>query len=291
MYGQIDSNKRKTWFVMGLFIVLIASIAGIVYLSTDDSQMTIGILFVSAVYAIIQYFMASQMALKISGAQPISKADNPRIYNIVENLTITTGLPMPAVYIIDDPAPNAFATGKDPLHASVAVTTGLMNTLTDRELTGVMAHEMAHVGNYDIRVSLIAFAFTVMISTMVNIILRSGLRGRSRDRDNGASSISGILLLFSLVLTPLLATFIQLAVSRNREFLADATGSLTTRDPEGLASALEKLRDNPNKLRNANPSMANMYINAPIGRDFLSSLVNTHPPIDERIARLRNGQF
>lgn len=290
MYKQIDSNKRKTWLVMAMFFVIIAIIACLVRLATGDDQAMIIILVVSGLYALIQYFFAGRMAIAMSGARQIEKSDNPRLYNIVENLSITTGLPMPKVYIIDDPAPNAFATGRDPHHAVVAATTGLIDIMTDRELAGVMAHEMAHVGNYDIRVSLVAFALTVMISTMANIILRVGFRGSS-DREEGGSALAGIFVVVAAVLAPLAATLIQLAISRKREYLADATSALTTRDAEGLATALEKLRDNPAKLKRANPSMANMYINNPLKKGFFSSLMSTHPPIDDRIARLRSGEF
>lgn len=292
MYKQIDSNKRKTWLVMAMFFVIIAIIAGLVRLATGDDQAMIIILVVSGLYALIQYFFAGRMAIMMSGARQIEKSDHPRLYNIVENLSITTGLPMPKVYIIDDPSPNAFATGRDPNHAMVAATTGLIDIMTDRELTGVMAHEMAHVGNYDIRVSLVAFALTVMISAMADIILRIGFRGGSRDdRDSGGSALAGIFMILAAVLAPLVATLIQLAVSRKREYLADATSALTTRDAEGLATALEKLRDHPVRLKRANPSMANMYINNPLKKGFFSSLMSTHPPIDDRIARLRGGEF
>lgn len=284
MYSQIDQNKRKTWLVMAMFFVIIAIIASLVRYTSGKNGPMFLILGVSAVYALIQYFLASRLMLAMSGAKPIEKKDNPRFYNIVENLAITTGLPMPKVYIINDASPNAFATGRDPEHASVAATTGLIDLLTDRELNGVMAHEMAHIGNYDIRVSLIAFALTVMISFMADLILRIGFHVAD---DDDAGPFGWVMMLLASILAPIAATLVQLAVSRKREFLADATASLTTRDPEALASALEKLRDDKTKLRHLNSSMANMYINNPSKKGFVSKMFSTHPPIDERITILR----
>lgn len=284
MYSQIDQNKRKTWLVMAMFFVIIAIIAGLVRYTSGKNGPMFLILGVSAVYALIQYFLASRLMLAMSGAKPIEKKDNPRFYNIVENLAITTGLPMPKVYIINDASPNAFATGRDPEHASVAATTGLIDLLTDRELNGVMAHEMAHIGNYDIRVSLIAFALTVMISFMADLILRIGFHVAD---DDDAGLFGWVMMLLASILAPIAAILVQLAVSRKREFLADATASLTTRDPEALASALEKLRDDKTKLRHLNSSMANMYINNPSKKGFVSKMFSTHPPIDERITILR----
>lgn len=283
MYSQIDSNKRKTWFVMAMFFVIIAIIAGLVYAVAEDMQPVYWIVGVSAGYALIQYFFATKMAVMASGARQIEKRENPRLYNAVENISIATGLPMPKVYIIDDPSPNAFATGRDPEHAIVAATTGLIDMMSDRELTGVMAHEMAHIGNYDIRVSLVAFALTVMIGFMADIIWRIGLRSDDRD----SKPVIGILMVIVAVVAPVMATLVQLAVSRKREFLADATASLTTRDPEGLAMALEKLREDKTKLRHNNPSMANMYINNPSKKGFIAKMFSTHPPIEERIEALR----
>ena len=284
MYSQIDKNKRKTWLVMAMFFVIIAIIAWLVRLATGEDAPMFWILGAGFIYALIQYFLAGKMMLAMSGAKEISKKDNPRFYNTVENLTIATGLPMPKVYIINDSSPNAFATGRDPEHAAVAATTGLIKMMTDRELTGVMAHEMAHVGNYDIRVSLIAFALTVMISAMSDLILRIGFR--VADDDDAGPFAWGIMLL-AAILAPIAATLVQLAVSRKREYLADATAALTTRDPEGLASALEKLQGDKTPLKHINSSMANMYINNPIRKGFIGKMFSTHPPIEDRIKILR----
>ena len=293
MYKEIDANKRKTWLIMLVFLgliaglsVLIASLAGEVYIS-------LYVILAALVYAFIQYFIASKMALFMAGAKPIELRDNPRFYRIVENLSITTGLPMPKVYVIDDPSPNAFATGRDPQHASVAATTGLIDMMTDRELEGVMAHEMAHVGNYDIKVSMIAFGLVAAISVLCDIGLRIAIRGAGDSDDDGAGVILLVVAIVAAVFGPIIAMMVQMAVSRNREYLADATAALTTRDPESLASALAKLSENKTILRNQNPSMANMYINNPLKKGWLSKMTSTHPPIEERIARLQQmaGQF
>lgn len=293
MYKEIDANKRKTWLIMLVFLgliaglsVLIASLAGEVYIS-------LYVILAALVYAFIQYFIASKMALFMAGAKPIELRDNPRFYRIVENLSITTGLPMPKVYVIDDPSPNAFATGRDPQHASVAATTGLIDMMTDRELEGVMAHEMAHVGNYDIKVSMITFGLVAAISVLCDIGLRIAIRGAGDSDDDGAGVILLVVAIVAAVFGPIIAMMVQMAVSRNREYLADATAALTTRDPESLASALTKLSENKTILRNQNPSMANMYINNPLKKGWLSKMTSTHPPIEERIARLRQmaGQF
>ena len=293
MYKEIDANKRKTWLIMLVFLgliaglsVLIASLAGEVYIS-------LYVILAALVYAFIQYFIASKMALFMAGAKPIELRDNPRFYRIVENLSITTGLPMPKVYVIDDPSPNAFATGRDPQHAAVAATTGLIDMMTDRELEGVMAHEMAHVGNYDIKVSMIAFGLVAAISVLCDIGLRIAIRGAGDSDDDAAGVILLVVAIVAAVFGPIIAMMVQMAVSRNREYLADATAALTTRDPESLASALAKLSENKTILRNQNPSMANMYINNPLKKGWLSKMTSTHPPIEERIARLQQmaGQF
>lgn len=290
MYSQIDKNKRKTWLVMAMFLVIIAIIGVLIGYAYDDFSVALMILGVGVVYALIQYFLASKMAIMMSGAREVDRQSAPRLYHVVETLSITTGLPMPKIYVIDDSSPNAFATGRDPEHASVAATTGLIDMMSERELTGVIAHEMAHIGNYDIRVSLIAFALTAAISAIADLVLRIGFRVADDDDDGKAA---GLVLLIVAVLAPIMATLIQLAVSRKREYLADATASLTTRDPEGLALALEKLRDDKQPMKKANSSMANMYIKNPLRKGFMSKLMSTHPPIDERIKILRGmeGNF
>lgn len=293
MYKEIDANKRKTWLIMLVFLAIIAGLSVLIADLMGETYISLYVILIALIYAFIQYFIASKMALFMAGAKPIELRDNPRFYRIVENLSITTGLPMPKVYVIDDPSPNAFATGRDPQHAAVAATTGLIDMMTDRELEGVMAHEMAHVGNYDIKVSMIAFGLVAAISVLCDIGLRIAIRGADSSDDDRANAILLAVALVAAVFGPIIAMMVQMAVSRNREYLADATAALTTRDPESLASALTKLSENKTTLRNQNPSMANMYINNPLKKGWLAKMTSTHPPIEERIARLQQmaGQF
>ncbi len=293
MYKEIDANKRKTWLIMLVFLAIIAGLSVLIADLMGETYISLYVILIALIYAFIQYFIASKMALFMAGAKPIELRDNPRFYRIVENLSITTGLPMPKVYVIDDPSPNAFATGRDPQHAAVAATTGLIDMMTDRELEGVMAHEMAHVGNYDIKVSMIAFGLVAAISVLCDIGLRIAIRGADSSDDDRANAILLAVALVAAIFGPMIAMVVQMAVSRNREYLADATAALTTRDPESLASALTKLSENKTTLRNQNPSMANMYINNPLKKGWLAKMTSTHPPIEERIARLQQmaGQF
>jgi heat shock protein HtpX len=286
MYSQIAANKRKTIFVMVVFIVFIAALAWLFDAFLGGSPgIFYGVLIGSVIYAIFSYYLGSRGALAVNGAQEIQKSDNPRLWRIIENLAITDGLPMPKVYIMDDPAPNAFATGRDPNHASVCATSGILNIMDDTELQGVFAHELGHVKNYDIRVSMIAFALTAVISLIADVILRMTWF-RNDDRENNNQAIF-ILAIVAAILAPLIATLIQLAVSRNREYLADATGALTTRYPEGLASALEKIEQTGSVLKKQNTATAHLFFTNPLKAHSLAGLFSTHPPIDERIKRLR----
>lgn len=286
MYSSIAANKRKTVLMMLIFILFIA---GILWLFAKYSGGSTGIfyggLIGSAIYVLFTYYAGSKMAIAMNGAKEIAKKDNPRLYRMVENLSITEGMPMPKVYIIDDPAPNAFATGRDPKHAVVATTTGLLDIMDDKELQGVLAHELGHVKNYDIRVSMVAFALTSVISLLADIILRMTFFG-GRDRENN-NQLFLILGIAAAILAPIIATMIQLAISRRREYLADATGALTTRYPEGLASALEKLKDHGSSLRRQNSSTAHLFFANPLSKGNIAALFSTHPPLDDRIARLR----
>ena len=293
MYKEIDANKRKTWLIMLVFLTIIAGLSVLIADLMGETYISLYVILIALIYAFIQYFIASKLALFMAGAKPIELRDNPRFYRIVENLSITTGLPMPKVYVIDDPSPNAFATGRDPQHAAVAATTGLIDMMTDRELEGVMAHEMAHVGNYDIKVSMIAFGLVAAISVLCDIGLRIAIRGADSSDDDRANAVLLVIALVASIFGPIIAMMVQMAVSRNREYLADATAALTTRDSESLASALTKLSENKTTLRNQNPSMANMYINNPLKKGWLAKMTSTHPPIEERIARLQQmaGQF
>lgn len=291
MYRAIAKNKRNTVFIIILFILIIGGLgllAAWIYRHPDGTPnwtIVIMTLVISTGYALFQYFAAGSQALAMSGAVQIQKADNPRLYRIVENLSITTGTPMPKVYIINDPAPNAFATGRDPQHASVAATTGILELLTDDELEGVMAHEMGHVQNYDIRVSMIVFGLVVAVGFISDMLLRMSFFG-GRNNNNGGNPIVLILGLASFIIAPLVAAVVQAAVSRQREYLADATGAFTTRHPEALASALQKLGEYGRPMRRQNSTMAHMWIADPTKPGLMDRLFSTHPPIADRVARL-----
>jgi heat shock protein HtpX len=286
MYSDIASNKRKTVIIMAVFLVFLAFIIWIFdkYLG-GSTGVFYGGLIGSLIYVAVTYYSGSRLALAVNSAQQIEKSDNPRLWRVVENLAITDGLPMPRVYIIDDPAPNAFATGRDPKHASVCVTAGLLQIMDDTELQGVIAHELGHVKNYDIRVSMVAFALTAVISLIADIILRLVWFG-DNDRENNQLFL--VLGIVAAILAPIVATMIQLAVSRQREYLADATGALTTRYPEGLASALEKIQQTGSVTRKQNTATAHLFFANPLKAHGLTSLFDTHPPIADRIARLRS---
>jgi heat shock protein HtpX len=298
MYRAIAKNKRNTVFIIVLFLVIIGLLgwlAGVVY---DSPSITITVLVIATVYALIQYFAASRLAVSLAGGQEIQKADNPRLYRVVENLSITDGLPMPRVFIINDPAPNAFATGRDPQHAIVAATTGLLDLMDDQELEGVMAHEMGHVQNYDTRVSMIVFGLVVAVGFIADLFLRFAFfgGGRGNNRNGGGGGGNPIVLIFGLaamIVAPLVAAGIQAAISRQREYLADATSAMTTRNPDGLASALEKLGQYGRPMRRQNSSMAHLWISDPNKPGFMSRLFSTHPPLPERIERLHKigGEF
>ena len=289
MYKQIAQNKRRTIIIMFSFVVMIAAIAGIFAYFYGDVWIMVGVLIVAIIYALIQYFIAGKAAMVMSGAKEIEKKDNPRLYNAVENLSITTGLPMPKVYLIDDPAPNAFATGRDPQHAMVAATTGLIDIMDDKELTAVMAHEMSHVKNYDIRVSMIVFGLTCVVGLISDIAMRMMFYGNRR-RDNEGSPVGYVLLLAVAILSPILAAIAQMAVSREREYLADASAVNITRYPEGMINALKKLQSHSQPMKQQNTATEAMYINNPLRKGFLSNLFSTHPPIEKRIERLEHGK-
>lgn len=289
MYKQIAQNKRRTVVIILAFVAMIAAIAGLFAYFYDDPWLAVYVTIVAVIYAMVQYFIAGWAAVKMSGANEIEKKDNPRLYNIVENLSITTGLPMPRVYVIDDPAPNAFATGRDPQHAIVAATTGLMDIMDDKELTAVMAHEMSHVKNYDIRVSMIVFGLVCVIGLMTDISTRMIFYGNRRKDDEG-SPAGYLLVAIAWIFSPILAAMAQMAVSREREYLADASAVNITRYPEGMISALKKLQTHARPMRRQNTAAAPMYINDPLKKGFFDNLFSTHPPIEKRIERLEHGK-
>lgn len=285
MYKEINDNKRKTVVMMILFIILVGGMGWLFGQYTGEPAITPYILIGAGVYAFLSYLSASKVALAVNGAHEIEKKDNPRLWRIVENLAITEGLPMPKVYIMDDPAPNAFATGRDPNHASVAATTGILDLLTDTELEGVMAHELGHVKNYDIRVSMIAFALVAVIGIIADIMLRMAWFSGD-DEDSG--SIFFFLGILGAILAPIVALLIQLSISRKREYLADATGALATRYPEGLASALEKIGQTGSAMKKQNTSTAHLFFANPLKGKRLAGMFSTHPPIEDRVERLRS---
>jgi heat shock protein HtpX len=295
MYKAIAANKRNTWIIIGAFVALIAGLSLWWGNATGNGSSAILIIAIAGFYTLIQYFAAGSLAVLMSGAQQIQKADNPRLWNVVENLAITEGMPMPKVYIINDPAPNAFATGRDPKHAIVAATSGLLAILDDSELEGVMAHEMSHVKNYDIRVSTIVFGLVSAIGILADMAMRMAFwgnmfgGGRDDDReDNGGFAIVTLIVgLVASIIAFLIGPLIQAAVSRQREYLADATGAEITRFPEGLASALEKLGQYGRPMKRASSSMAHLYIADPIKPGMVERAFSTHPPIADRIARLK----
>lgn len=289
MYKQIAQNKRRTILIMAGFVLMIAAIAAIFAVYFKDPWIAVWTVVVAIVYAVIQYFMAGSIATAMTGAEPITKKENPRLYNIVENLSITTGLPMPKVYIIHDSAPNAFATGRDPQHAIVAATTGLMDIMNDKELTAVMAHEMSHVKNYDIRVSMIVFGLVCVVGLISDIAFRMVFYGDRRRNDEG-SPMGYLLIMVAAILSPLLAAVAQMAVSRQREYLADASAVNITRYPEGMIDALKKLQAHSQPMKSQNTAAAPMYINDPLRKGFFNDLFSTHPPIEKRIERLENGK-
>ena len=289
MYKQIAQNKRRTAILIVAFVLMIGAIAAVFAWAYNDPWIAVWTIIVATIYAVVQYFASASLATAMTGAREIVKKDNPRFYNIVENLSITTGLPMPKVYIVDDPAPNAFATGRDPDHAVVAATTGLLDIMNDKELTAVMAHEMSHVKNYDIRVSMIVFGLVCVIGLISDIAFRMMFYGNRR-RDNEGSPVGYFLILIAAILSPIIAALVQMAVSREREYLADASAVNITRYPEGMIAALKKLQSHSQPMKSQNVAAASMYINDPLRKGFFNNLLSTHPLIEKRIERLENGK-
>ena len=288
MYKQIAENKRNTVLIFLGFIALISIIGGgFAYIYDDPSIMIISTI-VALIYAAIQYFFSTQLAIMMTGAKKANRRDNRRLYNIVENLTITAGLPMPEVYIIDDPAPNAFATGRDPDHAVVAATTGLIDIMDDKELTAVMAHELSHVKNYDIRVSAIAFALVCVIGFLSDIGFRMMRYSRKNDKEN--SPVGLFMIILTAIFAPLAASIAQMAVSREREYLADISAVEITRYPEGMISALKKLEEHSRPMTRQNAATEAMFINSPLRKQAVN-LFSTHPPIEKRIERLEHAKY
>lgn len=289
MYKQIAENRRRTVFIIIGFVLMIGAIACVFAWFYRDPWIAVWTVIAAIIYALIQYYFAGDIAMMMTGAKEITKKDNPRLYNIVENLSITTGLPMPKVYIIDDKAPNAFATGRDPKHAAVAATAGLLDIMDDKELTAVMAHEMSHVKNYDIRVSMIVFGLVCVVGLISDLGFRFMYYGNRR-RDNEGSPLGYVMILVVAILAPIFAGVAQMAVSRQREYLADASAVNITRYPEGMIAALKKLQSHAQPMRSQNIATEAMYINNPLRKGFFSNLFSSHPPIEKRIERLEHGK-
>jgi heat shock protein HtpX len=265
MYSEIAANKRKSWLIVTLFVLFVGLLGFIFGEYTGSKSLTIAVLIGAVTYAAIMYFSGSRLSLSVNGAQEIQKSDNPRLWRTVENLSITDGLPMPRVFIIDDPSPNAFATGRNPEKSAVCVTGGLLDIMDDNELTGVLAHEMGHVKNYDMRVSMIAFALSAVVSVIADIILRL-VWFSDDDNKNPVFVVLGIV---AAILAPIIALLIQLAIS------------------EGLASALEKIEQTGSAMSRQNTATAHFFFASPLKGRSISNLFSTHPPIEERIRRLR----
>jgi heat shock protein HtpX len=290
MYTHQGANIRKTWYLMiGFFLMVIAlSYAMAFYLNNP------AILYAGVVGALVMnvgsYWFSDKLVLRMTNAKPVTKQQAPELYNIVENLAITAGLPMPKVYIVEDGAPNAFATGRNPEHAVVAATTGLLAILDRNELEGVMAHEMAHIGNRDMLVMTVAVVLAGFVAIVADFFSRALMFDGNRENRNPAFLIIGII---GILLAPLAAQLMQMAISRKREYLADATGALLTRYPEGLASALEKISGASRPMKSASHATAHLFISDPFAGGKTSvwqkvgGLFHTHPPAAERIARLR----
>ena len=279
---------------MAVFLAIVVALGWFIsFYYNNQAILYIAIIF-SLVMNFASYWWSDKIVLSMAGAKPASHDENMELYHLVENLSITAGLPMPKIYIINDPAPNAFATGRDKKHAVVAVTTGLLGMLNKNELEGVIAHELSHIGNRDILLQSAVVVLVGLIAILSDMFIRSRFIFGGGDDDNKAGGILAIVGIVFIVLSPIIATLIQLAISRQREFLADSSGALLTRYPEGLASALEKIGAYNQPMKKASNAMAHMYISNPFGARAtkgITKLFMTHPPIAERVARLRQLSY
>ncbi|MEA2020715.1 MAG: M48 family metalloprotease [Patescibacteria group bacterium] len=290
IYTEIVQNKRRTWLLMAIFIAVVTVIGWFWGQQSGSGYFGLfGALGFSIASAAFSYFASDKIALATSGAKKIEKNQAPRYFRITENLCIGAGLPMPDLYVINSPALNAFATGRDPKHAAVAVTSGLLRRLSDQELEGVIAHELSHIKNYDIRLMTIVVVLVGAVSILSSWFRRTLFWGSKRRRDKqGSHSLLTLIGLILLVVAPIVGTLIKLAISRRREFLADASSAYLTRYPEGLASALEEISKDSNRLGTASEATAHLFIANPFRGTSLAKLFSTHPPVEERIKKLRN---
>jgi len=295
LYTQQDSNVRRTWFLMTVFLVIVIALGWFISYYYQSSAILYIAIFIALVMNIGSYWYSDKISLALARAVPADKGQYPDLFNVVENLSITAGLPMPKIYIIPDPAPNAFATGRNKEHAAVAVTQGLLGMMDKNELSGVIAHELSHIGNRDTLLQTVVVVLVGFIAIMANIFTRSMWLGGGRRRGNDGEgnqlgAILAVVGIIFVILSPIIAQLIQLAISRKREFLADADGALLTRYPEGLASALTKIQAYGRPMTTANNATAHLYISNPFGSSAskgIAKLFMTHPPTEERIAILR----
>ncbi len=294
LYSHRDSNIRKTWLLLTMSFVLVIGLGWLLSWQLNSA----GILYVavglSLVMNLVAYWHSDKIALAMSGAKRIRREDNPYLFRIVENLSITAGLPLPKIHIINSPQINAFATGRDPKHSAIAVTTGALEKLENEELEGVLAHELSHIGNRDILISTIVVVLAGVVAILADWFLRVSFFS-GRDDDNRGNTLVLVVAIAAAVLAPIAAILIQLAVSRKREFLADASGALLTRYPEGLAGALEKIAHDGNHLQHAHNATAHLFIANPFkgkeGQSWFVKLFMTHPPLEKRIEILRGMKF
>ena len=289
LYNIADSNSRKTFFLITLFLIFVILLGWLFSYVLDSTVILYIAVIFSIATSISSYWFSDKIVLNATKAQPIKKEDNPELYRIVENLAITAGIPMPKVFILNEAQPNAFATGRDEKHAVVAVTKGLLGKLERSEIEGVIAHEIAHIKNKDILLQTAVVVLVGVVVTLSDFFLRISMWGGG-DKDNN-NILAVVLGIIAAILAPIGASLIQLSISRKREFLADASGALLTRYPEGLASALEKISSDDSPLRTANNSNAHLFISSPLrgksSKGWFSKLFLTHPPIEERVANLR----
>jgi heat shock protein HtpX len=295
LYTHRDSNIRKTWFLITVFLLLVIGIGWILSYAFETTAILVLAVVISVGMSFSSYWWSDKLVLAMSRAKPIAKADAPELYRLVENLSITAGLPMPRLYVLNEEAPNAFATGRNPEHAVVAVTTGLLRRLNRSELEGVLAHELSHIGNRDMLISTVVVVLAGVIIFATDILGRSLLWGSVGGRDRRGSGATLAIGFVALLIASVVATLLKLAISRKRELLADASGALLTRYPEGLASALEKISAYPTRLSVASNATAHLYFENPFksdktkggGTSWFARLFLTHPPVEERVAALR----
>ncbi|MFH1780573.1 MAG: M48 family metalloprotease [Candidatus Nealsonbacteria bacterium] len=295
IYTHAESNIRKTWILVSLFFVFIIGLGWAVSYVFDNQAILIYAVIFSLIMNVVSFWYSDKIVLAMTGAKLIVKQDNPELYRIVENLCITAGLPLPRIYIIQEQQPNAFATGRDAKHAVIAVTQGLLEKLDKQELEGVIAHELSHIGNKDMLLMTVVVVLVGFVSILSDILMRSMLFGGLKRRNNRSGGQMGVILaligVVLMILSPLVAILIKLAISRKREFLADASGVLLTRYPEGLERALVKISADPTPMKRVSQSTAHLYISSPFRKKSFSSLFLTHPPIEQRIKALKEMEI